>query len=221
VSPSRRFDVVKAIGKENPLLRSVFDLIALEEQRKQDVRYKAKHNEFTYVLKALSQIAKVPDGNAKVDRIWERLLEVAFFVRSKRHRQPTDILKSFLKTRAQGDSAPEKALTQGEVKTLRKLFRFLKTVYRAGLVDTALAREQTYFYTMFTSLLTDRLLEKYDEPTLQGKLLKMGRLLASPPNTGPAAKPIADYIELSRRQTTHPGRRDERQKRFTQIISLL
>ena len=67
--PVKRFDVVKAIGTENPLLQSVFDLIALEERRKQDVRYKAKNNEFTYVLKALSQIAKVPEGNAKVDRI--------------------------------------------------------------------------------------------------------------------------------------------------------
>ena len=143
--PVKRFDAVKAIGIENPLLQSVFDLIALEEKRRQDIRYKAKNNEFTYVLKALSQIAKIPDGNSKVDRIWERLLEVVFFVRTKRHRQPTDILKSFLRTREQGDSQPERSLSPSEIKVLRALFRFLKAAYRAGLAQTALAKDQTHF----------------------------------------------------------------------------
>jgi len=220
--PVKRFDVVKAIGTDNPLLQSVFDLIALEEHRKQDIRYKGKNNEFTYVLKALSQIAKVPDGNAKVDRVWERLLEVVFYVRARRHRQPTDILRSFLRTRSQSDSTPEKAITSAETKTIRRLFRFLKSAYRAGLVDTALAKDQTHFYTMFTSLLSDDLLDKYDDTVLQQKLIKMARLIAVPPPAkSPLSKPIAEYMERSLRQTTHPGRRDERQKLFTTIIGLL
>jgi len=219
--PVKRFDVVKAIGIDNPLLRSVFDLIALEEHRARDIRYKAKKNEFTYVLKALAQVSKVPDSNAKIDRIWERLLEVVSYVRTQKHRQPSEILKSFIKTRSEPDLKPEEKLTPKEMKALRKLFRFLKRAYRAGLIDTPLATDQTYFYTMITSLISGKLLDKYDDSVLQNKLVEFASMLAAPAKRGSLRKTFSEYMELSQKQTTHPGRRDERQKRFIEIIAAL
>ena len=219
--PVKRFDVVKAIGTENPLLMSVFDLIAVEETRARDIRYKLKNNEFTQVLKALSLIANVPDGNAKVDRMWERLLEVQSFVRTKKHRQPVEILKSFIRTRKQRDADPEVAITRPEMRTLRRLFRFLKKTYAKGLGATPLAKDQTHFYTMFTSLLSAELLETIEEGVLQKKLLKMAKLITSPPPRGKFAMRMEEYMEFSQKQTTHPGRRDERQRIFVEIINEL
>jgi hypothetical protein len=219
--PVKRFDVVKAIGIDNPLLKSVFDLIALEEHRARDIRYKAKNNEFTYVLKALAQVAKVPDSNAKIDRIWERLLEVVSYVRTQKHRQPSEILKSFIKTRSEPDLKPEAELTSKEMKTLRKIFRFLKKTYRSGLVDTSLATDQTYFYTMITSLISGDLLDKYTDSVLQNKLIRFASLIATPNKRGPLRKALSEYMELSQKQTTHPGRRDARQGKFMEIIAAL
>lgn len=90
--------------------------------------------------------------------MWERLLEVVSFVRTKKHRQPVEILKSFIKTRAQRDATPEARISAAEMKTLRRLFRFLTKAYRNGLGQTPLATDQTHFYTMFTSLLSGELL---------------------------------------------------------------
>jgi len=46
----KRFDIVKAMSKD-ALLASVFELISRKEKRKKDILYKAKHTDFTKVLK--------------------------------------------------------------------------------------------------------------------------------------------------------------------------
>ncbi|HEX9119977.1 MAG TPA: DUF262 domain-containing protein, partial [Terriglobales bacterium] len=69
-----RFDVVKALGND-PLFRQVFDLIAIKQIRKKSVYYKAKGNSFGFVMKRLNIVARVPDKNSQVDRMWERLTE--------------------------------------------------------------------------------------------------------------------------------------------------
>lgn len=219
--PVKRFDVVKAIGKDSPMLQSVFDLIARQETRARDVFYKPKKNEFTFVLKVLSFIGNLPDSNAKVDRMWERLLEIASVVRTRKHRQPVEILKSFIKTRAQRDEKPEPALKNKEVDELRKLFRFLRNAYKAGLANTPVAKDQTHFYTMVTSIVLLNLFDAYDSGTLVAKLAKFGKLLDAPPKSGDLAKPVAAYLELSQRQTSTLSRREGRQKLFSEIIDAL
>ena len=219
--PVKRFDVVKAIGRENPLLQSVFGLVAREEKRGRDVRYKSVSNNFTRVLKQLSLIANVPDGNAKVDRIWERLLEIVFFLRTSKHRQPAEILKSFMRTREKQGAELEPRLSRKERRRLSALFDFLAKAYHAGLKDTPLATDQPHFYTMFTSILSADLLAQYKSKDLQNRLLKMAHLIASPPTRGPFQDQIKKYMELSQKQTTHPGRRAERQNLFVEVLSHL
>ena len=75
----KRFDIVKAIGRENKLLKSVFDMIAQEQKRGKDKVFKKKNNIYTRVLEHLKNIEAVSGRNQKVDRIWERLVEVALF----------------------------------------------------------------------------------------------------------------------------------------------
>ena len=56
-----RFDVVKALGKD-PLFKQVFDLIALKQTRKKKSRYyKAKNNNYVYVMKRLNIVGKLAD----------------------------------------------------------------------------------------------------------------------------------------------------------------
>jgi len=219
--PVKRFDVVKAIGKDSPLLESVFDLIALQETRARDVFYKPKKNEFTLVLKSLSFIGNLPDSNAKVDRMWERLLEIASVVRTRRHRQPVEILKSFIKTRVQRGEKAEPKLTTQESNELRRLFKFLRKSYKDGLANTPLARDQTHFYTMVTSMVFLDLLSNYDSESLKAKLINFGKLIDMPPKSGNLAKPMAEYLELSQRQTSTLSRREGRQKLFNEMIDAL
>jgi hypothetical protein len=122
--PVSRFDVVKALGRD-PLLRNVFNLIAERQKRGEALFYRAKRNEFTGVLKRLQIVANLPDGNSKVDRMWERLMEIVLFSRSKKHRTPVEILKSFIKS---GENNPR--LEASEQRNLRRVFRFLNAAYK-------------------------------------------------------------------------------------------
>ncbi|MGI8654744.1 MAG: DUF262 domain-containing protein [Pyrinomonadaceae bacterium] len=94
--PVKRFDIVKAMSEENDLLQSVFNLVAIEEQVREDILYRARQGVFNAVLNKLSVVANIKNQNAAVDRTWERLLEIALFVRTKEHRKPVDVLKRFI-----------------------------------------------------------------------------------------------------------------------------
>src|SRR5712692_754657 len=74
--PVKRFAIVKAICKNDQLLRSVFDLVAVAQKRGEDVFYRMKGNDFTRVLKRLQIVAAIQANNQKVDRMWEKLLEL-------------------------------------------------------------------------------------------------------------------------------------------------
>src|ERR1700733_13296734 len=52
----KRFDIVKAIGQENALLKSVFRMIAQEKKRKQDKHFKKKATMFTRVIERLQTV---------------------------------------------------------------------------------------------------------------------------------------------------------------------
>jgi hypothetical protein len=219
--PVKRFDVVKAIGRENPLLQSVFDAIAVEETRSRDVFYKMKNNDFTFVIKRLGLIAKIPDSNAKVDRMWERMLEVLSFLRTGRHRNPVEILNTFIKTRGNQSKSdkPDSKISVAENRELRRVFGFLKKAYKAGVSNTPLATDQTHFYTMITTIIADDLLGKFSEASLTKKLIAFGGFLSNPPKRGkPFFRQMSTFLEVSRKQTTHFSRRDERQKLFKEVI---
>ena len=223
----KRFDIVKAIGQGNALLRSVLDLIAIPQKRKEDLLYKKKHTAFTRVLERLQTVQDIDGPNEKVDRMWERLVELVLFVRSGKHRQPGQILRSFIKS----DDATEQAkVASSELKKLQTVFGFLANAYKkTDLANTRLARDTPHFYTMVTSLISTGMLVPKDgvEPdfvSLQKKLLAFSKLLvdnAAAPDNAYLAERIEKYKQAAARQTTHPGQRDTRQKCFLEIIDKL
>ena len=92
----QRFDIVKAMGRNDPLLLDVFALIAQEQKRGEDIFYRTKRTPFTNILKRMYIIEKLSDQKSQVDRMWERLLEIVLFARDQKHRNPVAILKGFI-----------------------------------------------------------------------------------------------------------------------------
>lgn len=218
-----RFDIVKALSKENFLLRSVFSLLALEQDRGQAKFYKTKTNEFTYVFRHLQVISKISDPRSRVDRMWERLLEFASFLQTDEHRKPVDILKSFIAA----SKTKQPALSQDEKARMRKVFRFLQDAYKtSALVKTSLATNQTHFYTMVTVLLGDALLtdssDKGAEKTLARRLVAFGDILdgrkEAPESVRSAVK---SYQTVSSDRTTDSERRKQRHAKFIKIVKAL
>src|SRR5437870_2234580 len=169
-----RFDIVKAMKQKDPLLKDVFKLLAIKQRRQQDVLMRSrKRAPFVSVLKRLQMVASIADPNAQVDRMWERLFELALFVRSGKHRKPTEILKTFIKA----PSAEAPKLSPEERATLTSAFVFLQKAYKSELKGTRLATDQTHFYIMATSLLGSDLVTRIDNEDLISKLLKFGQIL--------------------------------------------
>jgi len=213
-----RFDIVKAMYKGDLLMRSVFGLLALEQRRGQDIFYRPKRNEFTDVLKRLQVIENVPAPNSKVDRMWERLLELALFVRHKTHRKPVAILKEFITA----NKLKEHKLTSTEIKELRRVYRFLNSL-RPQLAESRLFTDQVPSYTLTTSLLRTGLLDIEGDASVTKKLKTFARLLDkdAPAPTKAVADLLRAYRDLSAKQTTDVSRRQQRDQKFIEILAQL
>lgn len=216
-----RFDIVKAMCKDDPLIKSVFDLLGERQRRQQDVFYRMKRNDITSVLKRLQVIDNLPSDNSRVDRMWERLLEIALFVRSRKHRKPVEILKGFINR----SSSPSDRLAPKELREIRNYFRFLRGAYNSTtLGQSRLATDQTHFYTMITSICEKDLVDNDGPDALKKKLAKFGALLdASKPPHGMKKMwgLVREYLELSAKQTTDVSRRSLRGSRFVDLIQAL
>lgn len=222
--PVTRFDMVKALAK-NPLLDSVFNLIAKREKRGKDMHYQKINTVFTRVLSKLQTIQNITEANPKVDRMWERLLEITLYGRTHKHRVPAQILRGFIRSR---DQEEKQALSPKEVKQLRTVFTFLANCYlKTTLGKTKLAADQTHFYTLVTTLLSSDLLKvkKGIPPNtkeLQRKLLAFAKIVdedTRPPASIKAA--VADYMQKSQKQTTTLGQREGREQRLLEILDAL
>ena len=216
-SPVSRFDIVKALNRNDSLLRSIFELLSVEQKRGQDIFYRMIRNEFTGILKLLKIVNSAPVANAKVDRMWERLLELVSFYRSKIHRKPVDILKAFMSATK---ATPTKKLTVKEIRGLRIIFRFLLESYKkTSLGNSRLATDQTYFYTMLTTIIKNNLVEIMDEEMLRKKLATLGEILdglKAPKKTLRAT--VKQFQEETKKQTTDPPRRVERDRLFLKLL---
>lgn len=214
----KRFDIVKAMSKD-PLLHSVFRLIAQPERRGKDVFYKAKKNPFTRVLKALQVVENLRDANSKVDRMWELLVEIVLFLRTRKHRNPIEILKSFIRS----PQEEEARVSHAEQKRLRSVFTFLMRAYKnPKLRGTRLATNQIHFYTMITSVIAGDLTHRYAEFDLVDRLAKFGQIIDRQVGTpSKLVRTVREYRDLSEKQTTHVSRRQDRQARFLEAIQEL
>jgi hypothetical protein len=214
-----RFDIVKALGKD-PLLKHVFSLVAVRQRRGQSLWYRMVRNEFTSVLKRLHVIESVSNNNAKVDRMWERLLEIALFARTGEHRAPVAILKGFIKS---GQS--NKRLTTLELGKLRKVFSFLALAYnKSDLAQTSLATDQPQFYTLVTTLLSSNLISEFSAEALIGRLVAIAKMIdrmIPVPKDRKLPTIIKDFQEKATKQTTNVGRRQDRQTRLLEAIGAI
>lgn len=216
----KRFEIVKAIGRENALLKSALELIATQQQRKQDIHYARKSTVFSRVLQALQVVQGAADTDQKIDRMWERLVEIILFCRTGKHRAPGDILKSFIRGKDADDRAKA---TPAELKRMRAVFTFLDVAYKeTDLGKTRLASDLPHFYTMVTSLLSSDVLKPDGEaPNYVGvrkKLLAFAKMLDAKELPAHLQEAMREYRQAAAKQTTHPGQRDLRQKRFLEIL---
>ncbi|MGD1063115.1 MAG: DUF262 domain-containing protein [Terracidiphilus sp.] len=219
-----RVNIIRAMKQNDPLLKDVYALIAERQIRKQDVFTKRKGTPFVFVLKRLNIISGIANKTVQADRMWEKLLELALFVRSNgNHRKPTEILKSFIKK----PDVPAR-LSSTERSRLTRAFTFLKSAYKNSpfLETSRLATDQTHFYTMATALLNSDILSRIDELTLIQRIARFASLLEKPPDPqkGPQdelEKSVAKYVSLSSEKTTDATRRKERQMEFVKAIDLM
>jgi hypothetical protein len=217
-----RINIVRAMKQGDPLLKDVYNLIAERQERKQDVFTRRKKTPFVAVLKRLKIVSSVQDKTVQADRMWEKLLELALFVRSNgMHRKPTEILKSFIRK----PDIPAQ-LAKQERRKLTGAFMFLKAAYRRSpaLGASRLATDQTHFYTMATALLNSDLLTRISEKDLTHKLARFAALIDKPHDPSkdtPLDKAIARYRELSTEKTTDASRRKERQQELIKAVDLL
>jgi hypothetical protein len=144
----KRFDIVKAIGAENPLLKSALKHVAIQQQRNEDVRYKKKSTSYTRVFQALQFVQSANDATQQVDRTWERLVEIVLFCRTGKHRAPGQILKSFIKGKGGDEKA---AITLAEVKKLNVIFNFLDKAYKETELGKTSKRSHTPLYHDYNS----------------------------------------------------------------------
>jgi hypothetical protein len=219
-----RLNVVRALKQKDPLVEDVYGLIAVKERRQQDVFTKKRNTLFVGVLRRLNIVASVHDSSAQADRMWEKLLELALFVRSGgRHRKPSEILKTFIKS----VDIQHSRLTKPERNKLTAAFSFLHEAYNnSALGNTRLATDQTHFYILATSLLCSDLLTRFAHDLLTRKLIKFVTLIEEggpieSENITPLTEALGKYRSLSTEKTTDAARRKERQQEFLKAIDLL
>lgn len=217
-----RFDIVKAICRNDPLLSQVFKLVALKEQRREDMLYKHKNNSYTFVLKRLSQISKAKEQNEQVDRMWERLLEIAIFLKNKFHKKPADILNNFINS---GVSSQNKKLNKQEQSKIKSVFDFLKKIYsEKKLIDSKLAADATQFYSLATALINSNFIETMSFKSLSDNIEKFAEIIEAPKLKIRGLKSdvrskITEYVELSMKHTTDPTNRSRREDILKSLLS--
>ena len=217
-----RLQIVRAIKRDDPFLKSVYALIAEKQPRYNDIFTKVKKGTVSGVLGKLSVVKGAADKNAQADRMWGKLMEFALFIRNgDKHGKGSDVLKKFV------EKTEEPELNPQEKKRLRRAFTFLKDAYRNdALSNSRLASDYSHFYIMTTALLSGYLANNADQPArdaLAQQLAKFGAMLderAGQPNVGEETD-LDKYLSLSSKQTTDAKKREQRQKLFQKIVKTL
>jgi len=209
-----RFHMVKALT-EDKLFKQVFRMFARRENKKRSSYYRAIANSYTYVMEQLNIVSKLTDKNSQVDRIWERLTEIALYSRSKQHRAPSGILKSFINQ----TSKPNERLTSAEMTKLRTVFGFLAGAYKKtpALRKSSFATDQPRAYTLITTLLSTPIMATYSD--LDRRILAVAQLIDGKTSPlGKQKKSVIDYKAASTKQTTHPNQRAIRQRELLALL---
>ncbi len=213
-----RFDIIRTLTEKNKLLADTFKLIAIKQKRKKDYFYKLINTDFARVLKNLQVVQAQSAAQQKVDKAWERLLELVLFVRTQQHRTLAQILKAFIGSKVDNDR-----ISKDERKQLRALFKALRNILSsADIKKSRLATDQPHFYTLATSIHALGLEKKYGLPELKRKVSTFAKIVdgqQKPPKG--TLKAYREYVEMASKQTTNPGRRASRQQAFARILEAI
>jgi hypothetical protein len=215
-----RLHIVRTLNRGNRFLKDVYALVGEKRRKQQAVISKKKNTDFSFVLSKLQIIANAENMDQKVDRMWERLFELALFARSGKHRKPAEILKSFINTpNNQGEK-----ITKPEMKRLRRAFEFLAHAYRhGGLETTRFATDQTHFYTLATTLVGTNILDEYESADLAVAIADFDTLLGMKTDVKISGMPsrIKLYNDISARQTSDSTKRSDRQRTLEESMQIL
>ena len=181
-----RFDIVRTMYEKNKLLSDVFKLVAQKQKRRGDSFYRMIDGDFTKVIKKLNavNVLGATQFQQRVDRIWERLLEIVLFLRTGQHRTLAQILNAFI-----GSKVDNSRISRAEMVVLTHLFSFIRGLYaQPGVGASKLATDQPHFYTMVTSIHALGLIDKYGAGELRRKLIVLSRIIdaKTPPPKGMA-----------------------------------
>lgn len=211
--PVKRFDIVKALYTKKGFLRSVFSLVAQEQKRGQDVFYKMINNPFTAGLKNLQIVNRSQDANAKIDRMWERLLEIALFAERNTHAKPVEILKDFIRK----DASLPKKLSAETTARLREVFERLKVINKSKKTVSVFTKEYNHLYILTTAMLSRRAL--MDDPDFNAKVASIGEMITQGKTTKTKLSVrLKEYLDLSSKQTTDPSKRQRRTTLFLEMF---
>ena len=216
-----RFDVIKTMTSRkhpNPLLSDTFKLIAFKRLTKKDYLIKPNTSIYATIIKRLKVVESQDGRERKVNKVWERFLELVLFVRTGQHRTLAQILKAFM-----GGKLDSSRITKPEMQGLKGLFNTLNSVFaQSGMKTSQLATNQTHFYTLATSIHSLDLKETYGLDELKRKLKDLSGMIDGDIKAprGSTAR-LEEYMELSSKQTTHPGRRQARQDLFEKLLEAI
>lgn len=214
----KRTDIIKAIKRDDPLLQSVYKLIAEKMPKRMDIFYKVGRGMFRKVLRKLSVVSSAADKHAEADRMWEKLMDLVLFMRNGNvHSKGAVALKKFM-----SKESKEPSLTAEEKKKLTRTFSFLTKAYRKGLGETRLATDYVHFYIMATSLLKQEIFpvatSEEQRSELMRRLIEFGKRMHEEPKPPTEETDMGKYLVLSSKQTTDAKKRISREKMFADIL---
>jgi Protein of unknown function DUF262 len=227
-----RFEIVKSLYREDPLLNQVLGLIAIVQKRRKDLFYKSKSTPFNIVLKHLDIVKRVGDSQIQIDVMRERLFEFALFAATGKHRKPSQILKDYI---SQKTSAIQPKLDGNQLNMMEMVFQFLKKAGRRLYnFKSPLVNEQTHFYILVTYLLNeirnlplvqwgdslnDALIEKLIR--FDSFFFNENKTLFNKANLKTVGKEVGEYAALSERQTTDTAKRQQREECMRKILKVI
>jgi hypothetical protein len=219
----KRMQIIRALNAKDKLLDQVLKLISGREKTRggKDIIYKPKRSSsFFYVLKNLSIVEKAKSGQAKIEIMWEKLLEIAIFAQNGEHKKPSEILKTYLNV-ASG-TIKNRKVNETELILLVTMFNFFEATYKKhDLNKSKLAADVTHFYTMATTIYNNKLIDLYGKTLLGEKINFISNLFDKPAKINKAIQDkFEEYLLTYAKRTTDIKNRKERERLFKELLSM-
>lgn len=215
-----RFNIVKAMFENVGLLKKTFNLIALRKRLKKDVTYKICKNPITKSFLRLKEMRRIRENNHRVDRVWEKLIDVLVYLHTGKHKNTAAILNTFL---AEEDASLD--ISSATIKKLRKACQLINDIEKLhNNADNPLFTEYTHFYTVLTAIAKHDLTTTDQIELVKKRLLKWCEMLSKKEfnQKNQVLKKYYDaYKKGSSSQTTNPNQKATREDALVEILKII